>query len=73
MNGILRGYNVVFWENITGNVAKIIGVGAPIQSAIVDSLVPFTPYCVQVRAFTVDEGVLSPPIIVWTDEDGKVW
>lgn len=71
LNGILRGYNVVCWENTTGTTANVIGVGATTNSTQVDLLLPFTAYGVQVRAFTVDGGIWSPPIIIWTDEEGK--
>ena len=71
LNGILRGYNVVCRVNATGDLGKELGVGPAEYSALLGSLVPFTAYAVQVSAYTVDSGVLSQPVIVWTDEDGN--
>ena len=57
--------------NATGDLGKELGVGPAEYSALLGSLVPFTAYAVQVSAYTVDSGVLSQPVIVWTDEDGN--
>ena len=65
-HGIIVGYNVY----LNNNSRNVVGAGA--RMITLTGLNKYTPYIVQISANTSKgEGPRSPPITVWTDEDGK--
>ena len=73
--GILRGYIIRFAVvNSTSGLEESISTDVifpPNNSYIIEDLLEFTNYSIEVAAVTIGEGPYSDPVIVITDQDGK--
>ena len=72
--GIIRGYRVLMWRtNQSSDILRNVTVLIPSQAISFSGLEMYTNYTIQVSAFTVKgAGNKSEPIVVITDEDGKL-
>lgn len=78
INGRLRGYNLYIrkaneseWDEKSGkhSVSEDVFNGFH----LIDNLWKYTKYVLSIAGYTtVGEGVRSPEIAVWTDEDGRL-
>lgn len=71
-NGIITHYEVLFNQTSIARLRTSGSVNTSEMAAVVDSLQPFIPYTLSVRAHTrVGAGPLNPtPITVMTDPSG---
>ena len=69
-NGIIRRYII----NVTSvDDGEELITYSQTTSTLVQNLHPFTTYACSVSAETVNPGPFSPPIVVQTPEDGKIF
>ena len=68
--GIIRSYIVLYRVTETGSAMVMNVVN---RSLIIESLMEFTNYSVEVAAVTVGEGPYSDPVTVVTDQDSKLF
>ena len=69
-NGIIRRYII----NVTSvDDGEELITYSQTTATLVQNLHPFTTYACSVSAETVNPGPFSPPIVVQTPEDGKIF